>query len=172
MRRIGKVFLGAAAALVAASVSASAQYNSAYDNDMACRQYADQAVAPMRDQANAQGFGSALVGAGLGAALGAAVGGGRGAAIGAASGGILGTGVGAANAQNATGYLQQQYNMFYANCMAARGGGPGFGGPPGAGPGYGGPPGAGPGYGGPPPGAGPGYGAPPPGAVLPPPSRY
>ncbi len=81
MRRIGKVFLGAAAALVAASVSASAQYNSAYDNDMACRQYADQAVAPMRDQANAQTAGSALVGAGLGAALGAAVGGGRGAAI-------------------------------------------------------------------------------------------
>jgi len=66
MRRIGRVFLGAAAALVAASVSASAQYNSAYDNDMACRQYADQAVAPMRDQANAQTAGSALVGAGLG----------------------------------------------------------------------------------------------------------
>src|SRR2546423_13423932 len=77
MRRIGKVFLGAAAALVAASVSASAQYNSAYDNDMACRQYADQAVAPMRDQANAQTAGSALVGAGLRAALRAALRGGR-----------------------------------------------------------------------------------------------
>jgi hypothetical protein len=86
MGRIGKAFVGAAAALVAASVSASAQYNSAYDNDMACRQYADQAVAPMRDQANAQTAGSALVGAGLGAALGAAVGGGSGAAIGAGSG--------------------------------------------------------------------------------------
>jgi hypothetical protein len=77
MRRIGKLFLAAAVALVAASGGAPAQYNTAYDNDMACRQYADQAVAPMRDQANSQTVGSALVGAGLGAALGAAVGGGR-----------------------------------------------------------------------------------------------
>jgi hypothetical protein len=44
----------------------------------------------------------------------AAVGGGRGAGIGAASGAIVGTGVGAANAQNAAGYLQQQYNGYYA----------------------------------------------------------
>ena len=109
-------------------------------DDITCRQYADAQIAPMRDQANAQGIGSALVGAGLGAALGAAVGGGRGAAIGAASGGILGTGVGAANAQNATGYLQQQYNMFYANCMAARSGGQSYGAPPpGVGQGYGAP---------------------------------
>src|SRR5436305_8645906 len=82
MRRIGKVFLGAVAALVAASVSASVQFNGAYDNDMACLQYADQAVAPIRDQANEQTAGSALVGAGLGAADGAAAGGCRGAAIG------------------------------------------------------------------------------------------
>src|SRR5438045_9481088 len=79
MRRIGKVFFGAAAALVAASVSASAQYNSAYDNDMACRQYADQAVAPMRDQANAQTAGRVVVGGGLGAGLRADVGDRRGA---------------------------------------------------------------------------------------------
>jgi hypothetical protein len=29
-------------------------------------------------------------------------------------------GVGAANAQNAAGYLQQQYNGYYAQCMASR----------------------------------------------------
>jgi len=139
MRRIGKLFLGAAIALVAASGGASAQYNSAYDNDMACRQYADQAVAPMRDQANSQTVGSALVGAGLGAALGAAVGGGRGAAIGAGSGAIIGTGTGVANAQNAGAYIQQQYNAYYYQCMQQRSGPPpGYAAPQ---PGYGSPPG-------------------------------
>ena len=33
----------------------------------------------------------------------------------AASGAIVGTGIGAANAQNAAGYLQQQYNAYYDN---------------------------------------------------------
>ena len=92
--------------------------------DQHCRQYADAQIAPLRDQANANTVGSTLVGAGLGAALGAAVGGGRGAGIGAASGAVLGTGVGAANAQNAAMNLQQQYNMYYANCMSAQGGPP------------------------------------------------
>ena len=89
--------------------------------DMRCRQYADAQIAPLRDQANANTVGSTLLGAGLGAALGAAVGGGRGAGIGAASGAVLGTGVGAANAQNAAMGLQQQYDMYYANCMGAQG---------------------------------------------------
>ncbi len=92
--------------------------------DMRCRQYADAQIAPLRDQANANTVGSTLLGAGLGAALGAAVGGGRGAGIGAASGAVLGTGVGAANAQNAAMGLQQQYDMYYANCMGAQGGPP------------------------------------------------
>jgi hypothetical protein len=124
MKPIGKAFLGGIAALVAASGGAFGQYNSAYDNDMACRQYADQAVAPMRDQANSQTVGNALVGAGLGAALGAAVGGGRGAAIGAGSGAIVGTGAGVANAQNAGAYIQQQYNAYYYQCMQQRSGPP------------------------------------------------
>ncbi len=94
----------------------------AVSSDMACRQYADAQIAPLRDQANAQSVGSTLIGAGLGAALGGAIGGGRGAGIGAASGAVLGTGVGAANAQNAAMNLQQQYNMYYANCMSAQGG--------------------------------------------------
>jgi uncharacterized protein YcfJ len=102
--------------------------------DATCRQYADAQIAPLRDQANAQSVGSTLLGAGLGAALGGAIGGGRGAGIGAASGAVLGTGVGAANAQNAAMNLQQQYNIYYANCMSAHGGAApgGYSQPPGA----------------------------------------
>src|SRR5712691_11248468 len=108
-----------ATVLAALTLSSGAMAQSSYD-DMTCRQYADQAIAPLRDQANSQAVGNTLLGAGLGAALGAAVGGGRGAGIGAASGAIVGTGVGAANAQDASAYLQQQYNAFYAQCMSAR----------------------------------------------------
>jgi len=103
-------FIGAV--LAALTVSSAALAQSYYD-DQACRQFADAQVAPLRDQANSQAVGSTLLGAGLGAALGGAVGGGRGAGIGAASGAVVGTGVGAANAQ-------QQYNAYYAQCMASR----------------------------------------------------
>ena len=105
--------------LAALTVSTAALGQSYYD-DQGCRQFADAQIAPLRDQANSQAFGSTLLGAGLGAAVGGAVGGGRGAGIGAASGAIVGGGVGAANAQNAAGYLQQQYNAYYAQCMASR----------------------------------------------------
>jgi hypothetical protein len=99
--------------------------------DQMCRQYADSQIAPLRNQANANTVGSTLLGAGLGAALGGAIGGGRGAAIGAASGGAVGLGAGAANAQYAGADLQQQYNMYYANCMSAQGGPPpGYAPPP------------------------------------------
>ena len=109
-----------ATVLAASTVSGGAMAQPSYADDMACRQYADSQIAPLRDQVNSQAVGNTLLGAGLGAALGAAVGGGRGAGIGAASGAIVGTGVGAANAQDATGYLQQQYNAYYAQCMSAR----------------------------------------------------
>jgi len=89
-------------------------------DDQACRQYAGQQVAALQGQANAQAFGSTLLGAGLGAAIGGAVGGGRGAGIGAASGAVLGGATGVANAQNAAGYAPQQYNAYYAQCMASR----------------------------------------------------
>src|SRR5205085_4472617 len=110
-------FVGAVLAALTVSTAALAQ---SYYDDQACRQVADAQIAPLRDQANSQAVGSTILGAGLGAAVGAAVGGGRGAGIGAASGAIVGTGVGAANAQNAAGYLQQQYNGYYGQCMAAR----------------------------------------------------
>ena len=94
----------------------------AFSADQAvCRQYADSQIAPLRDQANAQTVGSGLLGAALGAGVGAAVGGGRGAAIGAASGAAIGTTYGAANAQMAGMTLQQQYDVFYSQCMYGRG---------------------------------------------------
>ncbi len=113
MRLFSKAGGAAFALAILASGSAMAQYN----YDAYCRQYSDSAVAPMRNQAAAQGVGSALVGAGLGAALGAAAGGGRGAGIGAASGAILGTGVGVANAQYSDAAIAQQYNAYYYQCM-------------------------------------------------------
>jgi uncharacterized protein YcfJ len=107
MKLVRTRFVGSV--LVALTASTGAMAQSYYDDQM-CRQLADAQVAPLRDQVNSQAIGSTILGAGLGAAFGAAVGGGRGAGIGAASGAIVGTGVGAANAQNAEGYLQQQYN--------------------------------------------------------------
>lgn len=117
MKPVTMRVLGAAVAALAMTSGAMAQ---SYYDDVACRQYADQATAPMRSQAGANQVGSTLLGAGLGAALGAAAGGGRGAGIGAASGAIVGTGVGAANAQYDAGYVQQQYNAYYYQCMQGR----------------------------------------------------
>ena len=105
--------------LAALTTSTAAMAQSHYD-DQVCRQYASQQVAAIQNQANAQAFGSTLLGAGLGAAIGGAVGGGRGAGIGAASGGVLGGATGIANAQNAAAYAPQQYNAYYSQCMAAR----------------------------------------------------
>jgi len=118
MRAVATTLAGSVLAALVAVAPAMAQ--NPYADDLACRQYAEQATAPYRDQANAASVGSALVGAGLGAALGAAVGGGRGAGIGAASGAIAGTGVGVANAQQAAAQIQQYYNSFYYQCMQSR----------------------------------------------------
>ena len=117
MRPVKTSFVAASLAVLTTSTGAMAQ---SYYDDQACRQYANQQVAALQGQANAQAFGSTLLGAGLGAAIGGAVGGGRGAGIGAASGAVLGGATGVANAQNAAGYAPQQYNAFYSQCMAAR----------------------------------------------------
>jgi hypothetical protein len=111
---------GVAASLLAALTTSTAAMAQSYYDDQACRQYASQQVAAIQNQANAQAFGSTLLGAGLGAAIGGAVGGGRGAGIGAASGGVLGGATGIANAQNAAAYAPQQFNAYYSQCMAAR----------------------------------------------------
>jgi hypothetical protein len=117
MRPVKMSFAAAGLAVLMTSTGAMAQ---SYYDDQACRQYANQQVAAIQGQANAQAFGSTLLGAGLGAAVGGAVGGGRGAGIGAASGAVLGGATGIANAQNAAGYAPQQYNAYYSQCMAAR----------------------------------------------------
>ena len=138
MRIASSSFVG----LIFAVLTSTGAMAQSYYDDQACRQYADQQVAPLRDQVNSQAFGSALLGAGVGAAIGGAVGGGRGAGIGAASGAVVGGGAGAANAQNASAYLQQQYNAYYTQCMASRRPPPPYGAPPGyaPAPGYGYPP--------------------------------
>ena len=87
MRPVKTCSLAAGLTVLMASTGATAQ---SYYDDQACRQYAGQQVAALQGQANAQAFGSTILGAGLGAAIGGAVGGGRGAGIGAASGAVLG----------------------------------------------------------------------------------
>ena len=103
----------------------------------ACDAWARQSVQPYLNQANAQGIGSALVGAGLGAALGGAIGGGHGAGIGAASGALGGTMVGASNAAYASAEIQNMYNSYFASCMQQRGAAYGAPAYPQAYPGYG-----------------------------------
>jgi len=121
MRPVKTSFVAGVLAALTTSTAVMAQ---SYYDDPACRQYANQQVAALQGQANAQAFGSTLLGAGLGAAIGGAVGGavggGRGAGIGATSGAVLGGATGVANAQNAAGYAPQQYNAYYSQCMAAR----------------------------------------------------
>ena len=117
MKPVKTFYVAAGLAVLTASTGAMAQ---SYYDDQACRQYAGQQVAALQGQANAQAFGSTLLGAGLGAAIGGAVGGGRGAGIGAASGAVLGGTTGVVNAQNAPSYAPQQYNAYYAQCMASR----------------------------------------------------
>src|SRR6201984_405469 len=115
MRPVKTSFVAAVVAVLTTTTGAMAQ---SYYDDQACRQYANQQVAAIQGQANAQAFGSTLLGAGLGAAVGGAVGGGRGAGIGAASGAVLGGATGVANAQNAAGYAAQQYHAYYAHSIA------------------------------------------------------
>jgi hypothetical protein len=135
-----------------------------------CQQYAASQTAPAAYAANNQAVGGAILSTALGAALGGAIGGGRGAGIGAASGAAFGTVAGASGSAFAQMSLQQQYDVMYAQCMAAHGNFvPGFSPAPGASP-YGAtgrPP-----YSGPPPYGPSPYGAPPPGGPGPAPPGY
>jgi hypothetical protein len=92
----------------------------------ACQQFAAAQISPAVAAANSQSVGGALLGAALGAGLGAGIGAaagnaGRGAAIGPASGGALGIIGNAGGAPYAQESLQQQYDIMYGQCMAARG---------------------------------------------------
>ncbi len=93
-----------------------------FQNDqLVCKDYANQQVAGGAQQANNQQVLTGVAGTVLGAGLGAAIGGGRGAAIGAASGATAGTLYGAGGAQYAQMSLQQQYDLAYAQCMYGHG---------------------------------------------------
>jgi hypothetical protein len=98
-----------------------------FDADQAtCQQYAAAQIAPAVAAANNWAVGGALLGAALGAGLGAGIGAaagnaGKGAGIGAASGGALSIISNAGGAPYAQGSLQQQYDIMYGQCMAARG---------------------------------------------------
>jgi hypothetical protein len=110
-----------------------------------CQQYANAQVAPLSAEANNRAVGSALLTTALGAGLGAAIGGGRGAAIGAASGAVVGSAAGARGSSMAGMGIQQNYDVYYSQCMYAHGHQvPGFGSSAYATPPYPGP-GAGPG---------------------------
>ena len=87
----------------------------------ACQAYANSQTAPLSQQANNQALGGALLTTALGAGLGAAVGGGHGAAIGAASGAVVGGGFAAQGSSIAGMNIQQQYNLYYSQCMYAHG---------------------------------------------------
>ena len=106
------------------------------NDDYSCRNYAQQAVAYPAATQNSQGngFATAAIGTGLGAAAGALLGAaagnaGAGAAIGAGAGLLGGSAVGAGQTQRKAQGLQQIYNNAYAQCMTSRGNGivPGYG---------------------------------------------
>jgi uncharacterized protein YcfJ len=86
-----------------------------------CQAYANSQTAPLAAQANNQAIGGALITTALGAGLGAAIGGGQGAAIGAASGALFGGAAGAHGSSFAGMSIQQQYDIYYAQCMQAHG---------------------------------------------------
>jgi outer membrane lipoprotein SlyB len=128
-----------------------------------CQQYASAQTAPAVAAANNQALGGAILTTALGAGLGAAIGGGHGAAIGAASGAALGTVAGASGSSFAQMSAQQQFDIMYAQCMAAHGNSvPGLSAPPDTPPYQGGPMG-------PPPGSMPPSGSMPPPGPMPPP---
>jgi hypothetical protein len=87
----------------------------------ACQSYAHDQVAGEADAANNKAIGTTLIGAALGAGIGAAAGGGHGAGVGAAIGGTAGTAVGASGSTHAQQSIQVQYDNAYAACMSSKG---------------------------------------------------
>ena len=113
---------------VMALPGAGKNFGAFQQEDMMCRQYANDASggAAGAQAATNNAVGAAVVGTALGAGLGAALGslGGQ-MGAGAALGGAMGALVGGSNAANGAGYagadLQQRYDMSYTQCMYARG---------------------------------------------------
>ena len=156
---------GCAPAVMAPTVPVMPGPNKPFDqfaaDQQTCQAYANSQTAPLTAQANNQALGGTLLTTALGAGLGAAIGGGRGAAIGAASGAVVGGAAGARGSSIAGMGIQQQYDIYYSQCMYSRGNQvPGYAPNAYAIAPY-------PGAGAPPPAAGPM--PPPPGAYVPPP---
>lgn len=100
---------------------AGKSWNAFQQDDYACRDFANGRVAGRAQNTNDHAILSTIIGAGLGAALGGAVGGGNGAGIGAAAGGVAGSAYGANDTERSQYRLQRQYDLAYAQCMAAKG---------------------------------------------------
>ena len=86
-----------------------------------CKQYAADQVNGQAQNANERAVATTVIGAALGAGIGAAVGGGHGAGVGAAVGGGTGTVVGASSSEHSNLSIQQQYDNAYSQCMYAKG---------------------------------------------------
>ena len=86
-----------------------------------CKQYAADEVRGQAQNANEKAIAETVIGAALGAGLGAAVGGGHGAGVGAAMGGTAGTVVGASSSGHTQLSIQQQYDNAYSQCMYSKG---------------------------------------------------
>jgi outer membrane lipoprotein SlyB len=116
---------GCAPTVMAPTVPVMPGANKPFDqfaaDQQTCQGYANSQTAPLAAQANNQAVGSALLTTALGAGLGAAIGGGHGAAIGAASGAVVGSAAGAQGSSMAGLSIQQQYDAYYVQCMAAHG---------------------------------------------------
>lgn len=93
------------------------------NDDYICRQFANEQIggATPNRASISSGVGSAVVGAGLGAAAGVALGGERGAVIGAGSGLLAGGLVGTNTARASGSVAQQRYDTGYIQCMYAMG---------------------------------------------------
>lgn len=92
-------------------------------DDMACRQYALDAIGGKTPQQAAQSSAveSAAVGTAVGAAAGALIGGKEGAGVGAGTGLIVGSAVGADSGQRAGYGSQRNYDTAYYQCMYEKG---------------------------------------------------
>jgi hypothetical protein len=96
--------------------------------DTTCRGYAQQQISygVSQQTMNQSAMGTAAAGTALGAAAGAAIGAaagapGTGAAVGGATGLLAGSSLAASNAATSADVLQQNYDVAYAQCMAASG---------------------------------------------------
>ena len=90
-------------------------------DQIVCKQYAEQQVAGQADSANKSAAGTAAIGTGIGLLIGMATGNDHGAGVGAAIGLGAGTLAGTGKTQNTESSIQHQYNNAYVQCMYSKG---------------------------------------------------